>query len=99
MDSNLDKKFSFITEDALISIEIGGKFYHELKRVFLAMLAQGETKEEILARFGSITQGKVSSIEEHALHLIYVLINEIEEQATKNGYTEDRNLNAMFPES
>ena len=99
MDSNLNKTFSYIKDDALIPIEIGGKFYQEMKRVFLAMLSQGDSKEEILTRFTSIAQGKVASVEEHAMHLFYVLINELEEQAVKKGYTEDRDLTAMFPES
>jgi len=99
MDSNLDKKFSYIKEDAVLSIEIGGKFYHELKRVFTAMLMQGESKEEIMARFTQVAQGKVSSLEEHAMHLFYILINEIENQAIEQGHTEDRDLTAMFPEN
>ena len=70
-----------------------------MKRVFLAMLSQGESKEEIMERFALITQGKVSCIEEHAMHLFYALINEIEEQAANKGYTEDKDLTAMFPES
>jgi hypothetical protein len=99
MDSNLDKQFSYIKEDALLSIEIGGKFYQELKKVFLSLLIQGENKEEVLTRFTMIAQGKVATPEEHALHLIYVLLNEIEETAVKNNMTEDKLTDQVFRES
>jgi hypothetical protein len=99
MDSNLDKKFSYVKEDALFSIEISGKYYHELKKVFVSLIMQEETKEKILSRFTLIAQGKVSTPEEHSLHLMYALINEIEETAIKNNMTEDKSTDEVFPEN
>lgn len=83
----------------MINIEVSGKYYHELKKVFLALISDGESKEQILSRFTTVLQGKVETPQDHMLHLMYVLINEIEDQAVKNNLTEEDILNVKFPEN
>lgn len=96
-----DKKFSYIREDALLPIEISGKYYYELKKVFVSLMTDNESTDDMIKKLTKIASGKVSNPQEHMLHLMYVLINEIENVAVNKGMVEDRSVDSSLssPES
>lgn len=88
-------------DDALFSIEVGAKYYYELKKVFVALMADTGSADDLVVKIANVSAGKVNNIQEHMLHLMYVLINEIEEQAVREGKVEDKPLesNSESPEN
>ena len=64
-------------------------------------MADNNSTDDMIKKLTSIAAGKVSNPQEHMLHLMYVLINEIENVAVEKGMVEDRSVdpNLSSPES
>ena len=58
----------------------------------MAMLSDAGSADEIVQKMTSIAAGKVTNVQEHLLHLAYVMIVEIENKAVEIGMVEDKPL-------
>ena len=90
-DKNLsDKKYKAIPKDAIIDVKVEGSFYADLKAAFNTFVLEGETKESIGLILENLNNGKITSIKEHRLYLMFVMIAQIETEAVAQGKIEER---------
>jgi hypothetical protein len=88
MSENLDDNlYDAIPSDALIDIKIQGDYYVSLKSVFNTYLIEDESKSSIGKIVENITNNKITSMKEHRLYLMYLLIVQIETDAKAQGLT------------
>jgi hypothetical protein len=101
MSDNLEvKKYPAIGKDVVIKIEIIGDYYISLKSVFNNLLLEGESKESIGLILDNISNKKITSLKEHRLYLMYVLIVGIENSAKEQGLlTEEEFPQDFNPDS
>ena len=79
MSENLDeKKYASLPTDATIKIEIQGDYYISLKGVFNNFLIENESKESIGLILENISNKKITTLKEHRLYLMYVMLLGIE---------------------
>ena len=97
-DKNLsDKKFDAIPKDASINIEVTGQFYQSVKSVFSEMLIENETKDSIATILENLGSNKITSLKEHRLYNMFILLSEIEFKAreqkviVKMSFEESKN--------
>jgi hypothetical protein len=83
-----DKKYTAIPENAVIKIDVSGQYYADLKMLFNGYLIEDEDKESTGKILDNITTGKITSLKEHRLYAMLVLIYGIEEAAKEQGVTE-----------
>ena len=87
-DKNLvDKKFEALPKDALVEIKVSGRYYQDLKTVFTNMLVDGETDDSIGKILDNLTEAKITSLKEHRLYVMFVMIAQVETEAKAQGVT------------
>jgi hypothetical protein len=92
-DNNLEnKKFKAIPKDAVIDVKVEGGFYAELKAAFNSYLIEGETKENIGLIIDNLNNAKITSIKEHRLYLMFVMIAQIETEAINQDKVEEQSI-------
>jgi len=87
-DKNLvDKKFEALPKDAIVDIKVTGRFYQDLKIVFSNVLIDGETDDSIGKILDNLSSKTITSMKEHQLYVLFVLIAQIETDAKEQGVT------------
>ena len=98
-DKNLSEKlYVGITKDTVIDIKVNGTFYADLKRVFVDMLLEGENKDGISKILANISKEKVTNTKEYRLYVLYMLLTQIELEASAQGLTSKVHLIPLNPE-
>ena len=98
-DKNLSEKlYVGITKDTVIDIKVNGTFYADLKRVFVDMLLEGENKDGISKILANISKEKVTNTKEYRLYVLYMLLTQIELEASAQGLTSKVPLIPLNPE-
>jgi len=77
------KKYPSIPKDSVIKIEIIGDYYISLKSVFNNFLIEGEDKAGIGLILDNISNKKITTLKEHRLYLMYVMLMGIENAAAE----------------
>jgi len=89
MSDNLDvKKYPSISKDVVIKIEIVGDYYINLKSVFNNFLIEGESKDSIGVILDNLSNKKITTLKEHRLYLMYVMLMGIENAAREQDLLE-----------
>jgi hypothetical protein len=88
-----NKFYKAIPKDAVIDVKVEGSFYADLKAVFNSYIIEGESKESIGLILEHLNEAKITSIKEHRLYLMYVMIAQIETEAIRQGHVEEKPLN------
>ena len=87
-DKNLvDKKFEALPKDAIVDIKVTGRFYQDLKIAFSNVLIDGETEDSIGKILDNLSSKTITSMKEHQLYVMFVLIAQIETDAKEQGVT------------
>lgn len=102
-DKNLDdKKYDAIQLDSIIELKVNGKFFGDLRAMFIDML-RNLSEKDALKFYANFSQGKVESTEEYRLYILLTLINGIEEAAKEQGLmikqSVPKDINPEFPEN
>jgi len=98
MSDNLEvKKFPTLDKSAVIKLEIYGDYYISLKSVFSNFLAEGESKESVGVILNNLSNKKITSLKEHRLYLMYVLLIGIENSAREQGVLVDKTVDEVIP--
>lgn len=98
MSENLDvKKYPSIPKDATIKLEIQGDYYISLKGIFNNFLMEGETKESIGLILENLATKKITSLKEHRLYLMYIMLAGIEFAAKEQELLEYRTIDEIAP--
>jgi len=91
------KKYQAIDKDALIKLEIQGDYYISLKSVFSNFLAEGESKESVATILSNLSNRKITSLKEHRLYLMYVMLIGIENSAKEQGAIVEKTIEEVLP--
>jgi hypothetical protein len=92
-ENNLEnKKYKAIPKDAVINVKVEGGYYADLKAAFNSYLIEGETKAGIGKILDNLNNAKITSIKEHRLYLMYVMIAQIETEAVAQDKIEERSI-------
>lgn len=98
MSDNLEvKKYPTIDKDASVKLEIHGDYYISLKSVFSNFLAEGESKESIGKILDNLSNKKITTLKEHRLYLMYVMLVGIETAAKEQGVLGERTVDDVLP--
>lgn len=104
MSDNLnDKKYKAIDPDSIITLRINGKFYADIRAVFMYYLTKDRTKENIGEIMERILKNEIASEEEYPLYVLLQLVMYLEAEAREQGYVIDTSLPTFtdegFPEN
>jgi len=72
----------------VIKIEIVGDYYINLKSVFNNFLIEGESKDSIGVILDNLSNKKITTLKEHRLYLMYVMLMGIENAAREQDLLE-----------
>lgn len=98
MSDNLEvKKYPTIDKDAIIKLEIVGDYYISLKSIFSNFLSEGESKESIGVILNNLSNKKITTLKEHRLYLMYVMIIGIENAAKEQDVLGYRTVEEVLP--
>jgi hypothetical protein len=93
MSDNLDdKKYEAIDPDSIIDLKINGKFFKDLRGMFMSLLLKDRSKDEIAEAIANITKGVVTNENEHQLFIMLTLMLGIEAQAKAQGYIIEESI-------
>jgi len=98
-----DKKYDGIAADATIDLKVQGDFYSELKAVFNRFLMEDESKESMATIIDHLIEGRIHTVKEHRLYIMYLMLVKIESEAKAQGkltkMTVDEALSQWSPQS
>ena len=98
MSENLEvKKYTAIDEDAVIKIEIRGDYYINLKSVFSNFLVENESKESIGKILDNLANKKITTLKEHRLYLMYVMLVGIEHAGEEQDVFVRKSVDEVMP--
>lgn len=81
-----EKKYDAINPDSIITVKLNGRFYGDVRAMFMSLLLKGRNKEQIAQTFTNLRNKKVADENEYHLHILFHLIANMETQAKEQGY-------------
>jgi len=90
--------FDCISEDTMIDIKVSGKFYGDIKKIFIDMLIENETKEAMGVILTNLSQRKITTNKEFRLFPFYILLLQIEHEGKKQGLTTKAPAPKIIPD-
>jgi hypothetical protein len=104
MSDNLnDKKYKAIDPDSIIELKFNGRFFSDIRAVFMYYLTKDRSKDAIGKTMETILKGEINSEEEYPLYVLLQLVIYLEAEAKKQGYVVETSLPTFtdegFPEN
>jgi hypothetical protein len=95
-----DKKYDAIDPDSVIEIQISGKFYADMRGLFMYYLSQNNrSKKDMSKIMNNLVEDKITSEEEYPLHTIFQFLVYIEAQAKLQGFIIKTDMPDLTEES
>lgn len=81
-----DKKYDAINPESIINVPINGKFFGDIRAMFISLLLKDRDKKQMGQVLSNIQNNKVSNEEEYQIYILFYLLVNIEHHAKKQGF-------------